>query len=240
MRRIILTLLAFFFSLTGAQADAFDSGNEAYASGRYQDAIREFESVAARKEYSSALFYNLGNAFFRSGRTGEAVLNYERALWLNPSDPDARANLRFVRKTAGLFEPAREWWQVLPGWLSLNAWSWMACGSWFVLSALLILRRWKRDLTVLKPVIAVASIMLAVSLASALIRVPDTRQAVVLAVEAPLRVAPLEKSAATATLRAGDEVRIANAREGFLYVETEDGKAGWATDKEVQPIISHF
>ena len=241
MKKSILIFTAFFFLLMGAQADSFDSANEAYATGKYADAVHDLEDLAARKEYSAPLFYNLANAYFRMGRTGEAVLNYERALWLNPGDPDAKANLRFVRKTAGLFEPSREWWQIAPGWMSLDAWSWTACISWFLLATALILRWWNRSAqwsAALKPVIAALVVLLAISLASAIIRAPDARQAIVLASETPLRVAPLEKSASTAALRAGDVVRIGSRRGEFLYVETEDGKAGWTlTGAEVAPVV---
>ena len=245
--RMSNAILAAFFLCSSAvhaeQTDLFNRANESYATGKYANAARDLEELAGRKELSAPLFFNLGNAYFRDGRTGLSILNYERAFWLNPGDPDTRANLRFVRKTAGLFEPTLTWWQVVPGWMSLDAWSWIACASWFLLVAVLILRWWKREAkwtSGFKPVTAVLAVTLAVSLSSALIRLPDLERAVVLAADAPLRVAPLEKSPAPATLRAGDLVQIENRHGPFFFVETEDGKTGWATDKEVEPIISHF
>ena len=237
MKKSILIFTAFFFSLMGAQADSFDSANEAYVSGKYSDSIHDLEALAARKELSAPLFFNLGNAYFRDGKTGLSILNYERALWLNPADPDARANLRFVRKTAGLFEPTLAWWQLVPGWMSLDAWSWIAGASWFLLCAVLMIRTWKKGMKWTYSILAVSCVVLVLALTCALIRLPDLDRAVVLVSDAPLRIAPLEKSPAPSMMRAGDLVRIENRRGPFFYVETEDGKTGWATAAEVALVV---
>ena len=72
---------------------------------------------------------------------------------------------------------------------------------------------------------------------SAIIRLPDSDRAVVLMADAPLRVAPIEKSQAGSTLREGDVVHISQRHGSFFHVETEDGKAGWVTGAEVAPVI---
>jgi hypothetical protein len=246
MRTLNATLAAFLFWLSGVhaeQTELFDSGNQAFAAGKPADAIRDWEKLAEQRQYSAPLFFNLGNAYFKENKTGSAILNYERALWLNPADPDARANLKFVRSTAGLFEPSREWWQMVPSWGSLDNWAWSACMGWFLFAAALVLRWWKPEAkwsSTMKPVIAVAAVCMVTGIASAMIRLPDLDRAVVLVADAPLRVAPIEKSQTGATLREGDVVRVDQSHGSFVHVETEDGKAGWATGAEVVPIISDF
>ena len=240
MKRATAILVAFFFLRISAHGDSFASGNEAYASGKPADAIQRWEDLVAKKQYSEPLFFNLGNAYFKDGKTGAAILNYERALWMKPSDPDAKANLKYVRSTAGLFEPTREWWQVVPQWASLEFWGVLACVAWFGFSCSLILFWWKPKAG-LRAVIAVFAVLLPISAAAAIIRLPDMKRAVVQITDAPLRVAPLEKSPVTVTLKAGDIVRIENKRESFIYVETEDGKTGWAiTGAEIAPVIPDF
>ena len=54
--------------------------------------------------YSANLFYNLGNAYFRTGNFGRAILNYERALALDRHHPESEANLRVVRDEARALE----------------------------------------------------------------------------------------------------------------------------------------
>ena len=64
---------------------------------------------------NSALFYNLANAQYRLGNLGQAILNYERALALEPRHPEAAANLRLVRDKARALELRRKWWEEIAG-----------------------------------------------------------------------------------------------------------------------------
>jgi tetratricopeptide (TPR) repeat protein len=229
-----------FLAFGAAVGDEFVRGNEAYASGKYADAVKHFESAASQGEYSPALFFNLGNSYYRDNKLGHAVLNYERALWLKPTDPDARANLRFARQTAGLYPPTQAWWEVVASWGSLNQWAWSAAISLvWVCAALVTLLlvpaaswRWA-----LKPVIAIGIINLVLSYAGMAVRMADSERGVVLTQDAPLRVAPLEKSPAANTLRAGDVVQIENRRPAFYYVTAQDGRTGWLSDRDVAPVI---
>jgi tetratricopeptide (TPR) repeat protein len=223
-----------------AADDAFARGNEAYAAGRYGDAIRDYESIVSGGRYSPALFFNLANSYYRDNKLGEAVLNYERALWLRPGDPDARANLRFARQTAGLFEPSKTWWEAVASWGSLNQWAWMAAISLIGLCAALVIWLLAPKITwrwVLKPIIVIAAVDLIVGSAALAIRLRDADRGVVLVQDAPLRVAPLEKSPAPSTLRVGDIVEIQNRRPPFYYIAAQDGKTGWVSDREMAPII---
>ena len=92
----------FLFILTGllcltttkpvhAEADAtFDKANADYAAGHFPDAIRGYESLVKNRQWNPVLFYDLGNAYYRTGDFGRAILNYERALALDPAQPEAR------------------------------------------------------------------------------------------------------------------------------------------------------
>ena len=69
---------------------------------------------------SANLFYNLGNAEWKLGNGGEAAADYERALALEPSHPQARANLDFVREQTGARTATQEWWERALGALDAN------------------------------------------------------------------------------------------------------------------------
>lgn len=74
-----------------------EQGNDAYAQGRFEDAARAYEAIPGYGIRDPRVHYNLGNALFKLGRLGPAILQYERALRLDPSDDEARANLEFAR-----------------------------------------------------------------------------------------------------------------------------------------------
>src|SRR5438045_7104192 len=112
-RRIFFLFVALAtIALSGAttragQNPAFAKANEAYSAGRFQEAVEGYQSLASSGQWSANLFYNLGNAWFRLGNFGEAILNYERALALDPHHPEAAANLVLVRDEARALELRR-------------------------------------------------------------------------------------------------------------------------------------
>lgn len=78
-----------------AQSD-FDIANAAYADGRYEEAAAGYEALLAEGP-NATLYYNLGNARFKQGELAQAILNYERALRLEPNNKDAKYNLAFAQ-----------------------------------------------------------------------------------------------------------------------------------------------
>ena len=88
----------------GDQNPVFAKANEDYNAGRFQEAIDGYQSLVASGHWSANLFYDLGNAWFRLGNFGEAILNYERALALDPHHPESEANLRIARDEARALE----------------------------------------------------------------------------------------------------------------------------------------
>lgn len=80
-----------------SDADAMEAANGLYQEGRYPEAIRLYERLVARGVRESVLFYNLGNAYYKQGDLGRAILNYRRAQRLAPRDDDLRTNLALAR-----------------------------------------------------------------------------------------------------------------------------------------------
>ncbi len=96
---IITILLSLGFSMN-IQAKDLDSlwtaGVQAYSDGKFSDASSAWTSIEESGQKSATLYYNLGNSWFKQGNYPKAILNYERALRLDPSYSDARYNLEFT------------------------------------------------------------------------------------------------------------------------------------------------
>ena len=130
VRMILLTVISlssFLFPLsshavTKAEADS------AYVRGQYQQAINDYEELL-KQGTSADLYYNLGNAYYRTENIPEAVLNYERALLLSPGDRDIRFNLQIARsKTFDKIVPESEmffvtWYRSLVSMMSVDGWA---------------------------------------------------------------------------------------------------------------------
>lgn len=98
MKRLILTfgiiLLTGIISMTAQTLT--QQADSAYMNDNFSKATELYLEIAATEGTSSDLYYNLGNSYYRQGKLGKAILYYEKALRLDPSNEDARANLEFV------------------------------------------------------------------------------------------------------------------------------------------------
>lgn len=95
MKRIqlIFGLVLFICLAAFSQSDKIKQANELYSQGNYQLAAKQYEVILANDGVSPALYFNAGNAYYKSKEIGRSILNYERALRLDPSFEDARYNL---------------------------------------------------------------------------------------------------------------------------------------------------
>ena len=114
--------------LTPASAVTKAEADSSYVRGQYQQAITQYEALL-KQGASADLYYNLGNAYYRTENIPEAVLNYERALLLSPGDRDIRFNLQIARsKTFDKIVPESEmffvtWYRSLVSMMSVDAWA---------------------------------------------------------------------------------------------------------------------
>ena len=97
---IVFVLLAMSVGVHAMTPDEIASeGNHAYSEGRFQDAARHYREILKYGIQDPRIEYNMGNAAFKLGHTGEAILHYRRAALLDPLDDEIQANLRFVEAT---------------------------------------------------------------------------------------------------------------------------------------------
>lgn len=97
MQQLFLGLLFLLPISLLAQHPGLQQANEWYRQESYEQAREGFEALVAEGYQSKALFYNLGNTYYRLGQKGKAILNYERALLLAPKDREIQENLDFVK-----------------------------------------------------------------------------------------------------------------------------------------------
>ncbi len=124
----ILLLILSASSLNAAVSSEWKEANEAYAKGIYAESIRLYEQLLQTQGESPELYYNLGNAYFKSNEIAKSILNYERALDLYPLYEDASVNLEMAnQKIVDNLEDAetffiRKWYEILVKLLPSNQW----------------------------------------------------------------------------------------------------------------------
>ena len=105
--------------------DFFQEGLTACRVGDYARAAHAFRESVTLQPASGALL-DLGNAEWRCGRAGPAILAWEQARWLDPFSASPRQNLSFARKTAQIEAPDLSWYEVVSTWLPASWWAWIA------------------------------------------------------------------------------------------------------------------
>lgn len=242
-----MRLAALLLLLSDAR-EVFTEAEGLYNEGRFSEAVARYESLRAQGVADAALFYNLGNACFKSGRLGSAILNYERALRLAPGDEDARANLAFANELIADAPERPE----LPAYLAwavaiYRALSADACAALLTLSFLvagagstaLMLDRWPRwRVTFLYVLAGMAFLALASGafLAAKLSAASGREEVIVLAPRSEVRSGPGEANPQLAEIHEGLKLVVRGEREDWLQVTLPNGLTGWVKRADVETI----
>ncbi|MGD1084858.1 MAG: BatD family protein, partial [Verrucomicrobiota bacterium] len=219
-----LLLLAAAQSRAGDPAGPFDQANTLYEKQQYAAAAAAYEKIAGAGPVSAALFFNLGNAWFKAGHLGRAIAAYRRAEELAPRDADVRANLQFARGQAGVGAPAvpGNVWTRWVGRLTLDEWtkitSVFLALFFIVLTARQIYPAWRKSSAGLATALAVACLWWAACLGLALDARFGARSSVVIVPEAVVRNGPLDVSPSAFVAHDGAELLVLDRKDDWLEV----------------------
>lgn len=238
---LILVFCSFFSTFMQATeiAGQWSQANAAYQSGAFNKAIEQYEALLKQGYHSEALYYNLGNSYYRINKLGKAVLNYERALLLDPTDADTKHNLQVVRNhLQDKIEPLPEfflskWWNHLRSQISPNGWSALSLSLlWLGIAALSIwllgkkevYKKWGFILGISLLIISLIGFMLSYSRKQA---IQNSGRAVILQSEVALQSAPDSKSKVILPLHEGTTFKFLDKIGDWYKVSLENGEQGW-------------
>jgi len=249
IRRILIVLGGLIAPLSSQTAeDIFARANEQYRAGRFNEAVQSYEEVATQGWVSPSVFYNLGNAYYRMGRVGPAMLAYERALKLDPSDEDARHNLRLLSlRTIDRIEPLPElfiveWIREFGTVVSPTSMNAVFAASWVVLFlslGALYLTSSATFMRVFRIVVLAAFGVVVLSGASLLLyRWADTSEhtAIVMEQTVTVKSSPDNESVDAFVIHEGLKVRITDAVGEWVRIALPDGKVGWVLQTTAERI----
>ncbi len=217
-------------------AAEMDAGQAAYAAGDFVGAIERWQAQVRAEGATAGRLAALGNAEWKLGRQGRAMICWERALLLDPRNPVATAGLRHAQSAGGVERPALTWAENYAAFLGANAWLVIATAAfWMALLGLLLprLRRRAPSEWQEKMVVAAATVFL--------LCLPGlwgghlyARRAVVRQSEVSLRLTPTARGEALVGIAEGDVVRTDRPFNGYVRVTTADGKSGWLQAREIE------
>lgn len=210
-----------------APHDFFAQGVAAYRAGQFAAAAQAF-AKAATKRPTVGVLDDLGLAEWRCGHAGLAILAWERAVRMDPFDRRGGENLRFAREVTQLDAPQLKWYEVVSGWLSPDAWLWLAGASlWLTVGMMLLpgIFRWRKS-GWHQTLAAVGLGFFLFSLTANVGVASRTNLGFVLERNAPLLLTPTANGEVTTTLIAGEPARKLRVRGNYYLIRTEYG-TGW-------------
>lgn len=142
MKKIVFFLLVQFVTLGAfAQEATIKEAEVAYTKEDYGKAIELYEGLLKTHGESAEIYYNLGNAYYKENKIAPAILNYERALLLDPGDGDIRFNLQLARqKSVDKIEPVGDfflhrWFDKVQNMGAADSWAQIGIVCFILLSA---------------------------------------------------------------------------------------------------------
>jgi tetratricopeptide (TPR) repeat protein len=238
----ILFSLAFgIASVAYAQSDAdFAKATQEYAQGHFTEAITDYEALARAGQWSANLFYDLGNAYFRTGDFGRAILNYERALALEGHHPEAAANLQIARDEARALELQQSWPERYLQFASVNHYSIAAAiGFWLAAFAIVTLIFARRRSATLVTMLIFCLLLCAVSIDAVYALERGSKGyalAIVTGKDVQARLATADTANSVLALPPGSEIKILSTRGDWIYAALPNSSRGWIPAKDAEQV----
>lgn len=245
----LFTTLAFSVAAFAQDADELmqQAGNY-YRNGEFDKAIEIYEELISEGYEGVSLYFNLGNSYYRIGKIGYAILNYERALKLSPTDDDVKHNSAFANlSTVDRIQPLPkfflfEWWETLLSSLSVNGWTYLAYFFFILLLFLLVIYFFAKTIVQQKVILfsglaALVILMISVSLLIVKINREQTLiSGVVIEQSTTVKTSPDPQSTDAFVIHEGLKVNIEDQLDEWVKIRMADGKVGWIENTAVERI----
>ncbi len=227
-------------------SEEFVQANKFYEERDYSSAIRLYQSVLAQGKESAAVYFNLGNAYFKNGDLGQAVLYYMKAKRQSPDDEDIRHNLEFARRFSAVqmegveLNPINTFFLSIVDTYRLTTMAWLS-SALFVLFVVVLILRFGLGMTGNTVRAALVLCLMLVLISAALTtfkyRVDYlNRRAVIIAEDSPVLTGPSEQSDVELQGAPGLVVQILEESDGYYSVLFENKRRGWISKDLVAEI----
>ncbi|WP_143309395.1 tetratricopeptide repeat protein [Chitinophaga vietnamensis] len=235
-------MLALLFSSSkiAAQQQRFDEANNLYRQSKFTEAAQIYQALIDSGYHEKALYLNAGNAWYKAGKNGNAIYNYEKALQLSPEDAAIKHNLAIANQKVNGFTDElplvffQRWWLSLQHLHRPNGW---AAGAiiffWLLIAGVLLnayVPGWKNKY--LRWGNYVLGILFALYLTMSIdtyLAVNSHHAGIVMNNNIKVKAAPDDNSKDMFELHEGMKVHIVDATRDFCKIEMPDGKNGWVS-----------
>lgn len=238
---LILTLIILIPLLaTGAKPEEhFRIAGEQYALARYDSALVHYHAILDQGVHSAALYYNMGNAYYKLRKYPDAIFYYEKALKLDPGNDDLRHNLQLANAMiVDKIEPMpvfflKQWWNTFYNLLPADTWAWISillfgltllCVWLFLTSSRMIWRKTGFFAGLLMAFMFIGSFGLA---SQKYYYTQRTNEAIVFVPTITVKSAPSASGVDLFVLHEGTKVRLLEQSGDWQKIRIANGSVGW-------------
>lgn len=246
----VLTFILLMVVLVCGQSweTAFQQGNQYYQQGDYEKAAEEYQKIIIQGYESGELYFNLGNAFFKMNKLGQARLYYERAHNLIEGDEALAENIKLLRMRLidQIDTPPRffltAWWNSIPNLLNIDLLVWIEVGLFWLLLSILGIRQYYQSrgkgkrLNILFNLTVILFVVVTVICIQKIYSLETERHAIIMKSSVTLLAEPKLGGTEVFVLHEGTKVKIERENQNWFEIRLEDGKTGWLEQDKLEII----
>lgn len=243
---LVITMQVAVWGQSDQQAQ-FEAANAAYTAGDYAAALAGYEAILSEHMHFESEF-NLGNAHYKLAQWGPAILHYERAALLSPSNADVKTNLALANaKIKDRIEslPSNgilDIWERITAPGRYQLWARIMMLAWTLGFGALAWRIWVVSIENRRLLGSCATLLIAVGLASMLftrvasLRIESSKSAIVMAAESAVRNEPGFNGMTLFMLHEGAKVRVIERSSNHWKVQLANGNTGWISTEDLTEV----
>ena len=247
-------ILTLFFAILGFISTAqtaeewFQNGNMAYTNAAYKKALEAYHKALETGEHSAALYYNLGNTYYRLNEVAESIYYFEKGLILKPQDPDLSNNILFAKNmTLDAIEKLPQtqitaFNNKLMGMMNTNQWAWLTLLLVWLFSILLIIYLWiqssksKKQLFVSALVLGLLGVVSYTITSTKYMKLHSEQFGIVFSEVIQVNNEPNQRSEVQFILHEGTKVQILEQFQDWQKIRIANGAEGWVSGAMIREL----
>jgi len=254
----ILYQLSFLFIYISINLNSFsnyyaeiDSANQFYAKNKFEDAISGYKSIIDSGVESSAIYYNLGNAYFKTNNIPKAIVNYERALLLNPNDEDIKYNLElantFIIDKIESIPPffLKLWLNNFSMLMQSNNWAIISISGFIIFLIFSLIYLFTNKIVVKKLSFWFGIVIFIISISAFGFAnrnknlLTKNNTAIIMASSVTAKSTPDESGTDLFVVHEGTKVKVNDKIGNWVEIKLSDGNKGWILSQQLEQIVNY-
>jgi len=233
-------------AISNGANDTFFKANRFYDDGNFKNAAKLYEQLISQGVVSGNVYYNLGNTYYKTGKTGRALLNYERAKKFIPDNEDLFANISFIKSALDVEQPKEAYSLYQKIWIGIR--SAVSINTWFIISVILFFSaclilgigfmnyHFRSRSHVISGALIFIFILSSICFIDAYNSRKHFNEGVIVASEADVRYSPSYYGVVAFKLVEGMKAQIIRKQDAWIHIRLNREKSGWVESEAIEAV----